>query len=335
MDVIVIGSGIASLKALHVANELGKKVIAIDSTYVDGGYVQVIDKEVLLPKAPFFVHEEDVDFFYSLGIEFKCLDVEVFILKNGNYITKTLGYSNIDVQKNWFYEWINRRKLCLHRNLFSALKKSLGYTETLPIHITSSIRRIDLANRIVALTSGEIIKYEKLVYTWPLPLLPKLLVPETIKNNVAQMLNNLDLQYVSSYILTVVLPKNKQNKIKIHIHSTKASRMHTAISISTGEHRVLYAITSYTKNYSLLPGIYEKLISELRRFKILSLKDIIKGYGLNITYALINKVKSKHIEELKQKLEEYNVYLYGRLGLWREQIIKEIIQDKKLEKTLS
>ncbi|MEM1560499.1 MAG: hypothetical protein QXZ41_02495 [Ignisphaera sp.] len=330
VDILVVGSGIATLKALQVAEELGRRFIAVDSTYLDGGYAQVLEKETWLPKAPLFVYEEDVDFFRSLGIEVRCFDVNVSTIKSGDYTAKTLSYTDIDVQKNWFLEWINSKKLCLHKNIFSELKKVLGYVYDKPIHIASGIRRIDLAYNVAALTNGVIVKFKQLIYTWPLPLLPKLLAPENVKQNIAQMVESLNLKHVSTYILVALLASsaNCGNKLEIYVHSTKASKMHTAVSFNIEEQKILYAITSYTKNNPLLPGIHEKLISELKRFKIATPKNIEKTYGQNITYALISKTNPRQIEELKQKLLQLNVYLYGRLGQWREQTIKEIIQNQ-------
>lgn len=336
VDTLVVGSGVAALKAVQVAEELGRRFVAVDSTYLDGGYTQVLEKETLLPKAPLFVCEEDADFFSSLGIEVSCFDVKVSVIKSGNYTAKTLGYTDIDVQKNWFLEWVYSRKLCMHRNIFFELKKALGYNADKPLHIASGIRRLDLGKNIVALTNGVIVKFKQLVYTWPLPLLPKLLTPETVERHVAQLVNNLDLRFISTYILTALITEDSNRSgLEVYLHSTKASKMHTAISIKIEEQRILYAITSYTKKHPLLPGIHEKLISELRRFKISTPKNIVKTYGLNITYALISKTNTEQLEELEQKLRQYNVYLFGRLGLWREQTIREIIQNKDLEKTIS
>lgn len=333
VEVIVIGSGIAALKALQTAKQCGKKALAVDPSYSNGGYIQLLDSDYLIPKAPLFIHSSDVDFFQSLGIDLECLNVELDVLKEGGYIAKTLGFTDIIVQKNWFYEWVNSKELCLHKNLFYEIKKTLGFEYTKPIHAVSSIRKIDLERKVVVLTTGELVKYKQLVYTWPLPRLPELLFPEEVKNYASKLISSLNLKQISSYIMTAVVSESSgvEKKIKIYIHSTKASKMHTAITFNVDNHQVLYVITSHSNNYPLLPGINEKLLSEVRKFKITSPKNIIKEYGLNITYTLINNVDIQQLEEVKQKLEEYNVHLFGRLGLWKDQTVKEILQNKELQ----
>lgn len=335
VEVLVIGSGIAALKAIQTAKDCNRKALAVDFSYSDGGYTQIINSIYRVLKAPLFINIDDVIFFNNLGIEVSCFENNTTILKEGDYIAKTLGYTSIDIQKNWFLEWVNRRKLCFHSNLFEELKKALGFEQSKSIHIPSNIRKIDVEKKIAVLTSGELIKYRKLIYTWPLPSLPKLLYPKYIENLVNEAIKNLKLVNIPAYILTLTLPKeNNEENIKMYIHSTKASRMHTAITLNTENTKLLYIITTYSKNYPLLPGINEKLLSEIRKFKIASLKKIIKEYGLNIAYALINKIDKQKIIETEQKLTNHDIQFFGRLGQWKEQTVKEILQNKDLNQTI-
>jgi len=335
VEVIVIGSGVSALKTLQIARECGRRVLAVDSTYSDGGYIQVIDTLYRIPKAPIFIDLDDMYFFENLGVEVECFDNEVVVLKEGNYVAKTLGYEDIDVQRNWFSEWVNKKRLCYSENIFEDLKKVLGFEQGKPIHISSGIRKIDVEKKIVALTSGEFIKYKKLVYTWPLPLLPKLLYPTQVTNIVNESIDSLKLNNIPAYILTLLLQKeNRKDRVKMYIHSTKASRMHTAIELNIESKKVLYIITSYSKKYPLLPGISEKLLSEIKRFRIASPKNIVKEFGLNIAYTLINRIDKQRIDEVIKKLANYDIHLFGRLGQWREQTIKEILQNKELKQTI-
>lgn len=335
VDVLVIGSGVAALTILRIARECGRKAVAVDHSYSDGGYIQVLDHHYAVSKSPIFLQVREVDYLQSLGVDVKCLDVRTVVLKKGNYLAKTLGFTDIDVQRNWFYEWINSEKLCLCKNLFHEIKKGLGFEEEKPIHIPSNVRRIDLEKKVIALNIGEIIKFKQLVYTWPLPKLPYIIYPENLKKTIDNSVSSLNLQSIPSYILTTVLKKDRDlENIEIYIHSTKASKFHTAITFNTNDSRVLYTITSYSKEYPLLAGINEKLLSEIRKFKLAPLNSIVKEYGLNIAYALINRVDHKKIQELTQKLREYNVYLFGRLGLWKDQSVVEIIQNSEVSQDI-
>lgn len=326
-DIIVIGSGASALATLYTARELGLSAMAVDSAYVDGGYLQTIDTPYTIQKAPFFIYRNELNFFSSLGIDAECLDVEVKLIKEGDYRKKTLGFSGLDVQKNWFTEWINTGTLCLKPFLFKELKKALGFQEDRPIHVVSNVRRIDMRRKVVALTIGDIVKYNRLIYTWPLEILPRYIYPEDTRKRVAEIIEGLGLDYTSIYILTSALRNRRQDRgIEIYVHATKASRMHTAILVNTDDCAVLYAITSYSKEYPLLPGIYEKMISELKRYRIAKKHDMVKSYSINIVYGLINKVNQNTLRELEQYLQEHDIYIFGRLAQWQEGSIKDIIE---------
>lgn len=331
VDIAILGSGLSALKALSIAKSFSKKAIAIDPTYSDGGYLQVLDYATRLPKSPLFIGKDDAEFFKNLGIDILCLDVETIIIKENDYVAKTLGFAKIDVQKNWFVEWINSRKLCTSLDMFSKLKRFLGFRADEPIHMSSSVRKIDVEKKVIALTTGEIVRYRYLISTWPLNIMPKYLYPSGVSQKVKEYVDRLNLDYVSIYILSALLPsKDVQNLIKIYTHATKASRTHTVVAINIQDVKVLYTITSYTKTYPLLPGIHEKLLSEVKKHRIAVPTDIVKRYGINIVYGLINKINHNILEELAQTLVNIDINLFGRLALWSDRTVKEILEDKKI-----
>lgn len=328
VDVAIIGSGVAALRALYTARQLNKLAIAVDASYTDGGYLQVIDGSI--PKAPLFLTKDSIKLFEKLGIEVECFDVELKVVKEGDYNAKALGFTYIDIQRNWFSEWLNQSSLCFGLDIFNRLKMSLGFPRDKHIHLQSSIRRIDVRRRVITLTTGDIIRFRRLVYTWPLELLPKYVFPMDERTKIEELVRSMGVDYVSVYILTVLLSKESRglNPIEIYTHATKASRMHTAISVSIKDLRLVYAITSYSKSYPLLPGIQEKLLSELRKHRIAQPINIIKDYGVNIVYGLINKVDVNMMKKLDEVLNKVDIYLFGRLAQWRDLSVVELLEEE-------
>lgn len=340
VDILIIGSGISALKSFYEAKNLGKNVLSIDSQGYDGGYAQILNKIYKIIRTPLFIDSNDVNFFQNLGIDVECVEVEHKILKQGDYIAKTLGFSDIDVQENWFIKWLNNTKLCFNTKFFNDLKKTFSISSN-KFHYVASIRKIDVEKKIAILSTGNIIKYNKLIYTWPLQLLPHYFYTNKIKEYVHNTINELKQKYTSLYINTIIAKKIEKDrdidmnkKIVIYSHGTKASKMHTTLVIYLQSIKTIYTITSYTKQYPLIPGIGEKLFSELKRYKILTHNNILEKYYTNIVYGLINKIDTQIIKELEQLLENYNIILFGRLSQWTEKTVKNILIDKTIEQKL-
>lgn len=332
----VVGSGLAALTALAVARASGATAIAIDASYRDGGYLQVIEGVAPVPKAPLFLDEADARALNSLGIEVECLDVEVDVVKHGDYNSKTLGFSEVNVQRNWFTWWIESKRLCISLDLFNNLKRVFGLPKDRPIHIASNIRKIDLSKNVLALSCGSAVKYRKLVYTWPLTHLPRLVYPRDYGYKIDELVKGLGIDFVSLYMLTALLPRREaeSDAIEIYVHSTKASKMHTAIVTPAQGISALYAITSYSKRYPLVAGINEKLLSELRKHRIATPKEIIGRHSLNIVFGLINKPHTS-LKPLAQLLETFNVYLFGRVAQWREYSVGEMLKEVETWKAIA
>lgn len=336
VDIVVIGSGVSALSALSIAKSLGKKAIAVDLVYLDGGYLQALDSDTHVHKTPVFIGSEDVGFFEKLGVDIVCLEPELVVIKKNSYLDKTLGFAGIDVQRNWFIEWVNSRKLCTSPDMFSKLKKALGFEKDRLIHIPSGPRKIDAEKKIIALASGELVKYKHIVYTWPLSTIHRYLRPADLAKKIKEHVEGLSLDYVSIYMLSAQLQnRDSQDKLRIYTHETKASRMHTAIALDLKKTSLVYAITSYSRRYPLLPGIYEKMLSEIRRFRISTPLAIAKGYGINIVYGLISKASTQALEHLKNTLDEIDIHLFGRLGQWRDQTVREILEDREIQQVIA
>lgn len=336
VDVAVIGSGLSALKVLHLVKLYGKRALVVDVLGSDGGNLQLLDGGYEVAKLPIFMDLDDVFFLQKLGIDVACYEIEHKTLKSGNYVLKTLGFMDIDVQENWFVKWINSNRLCFDAKLFAKLKSSLGFPGYRSIHSLASIRKIDAEKKILVLSTGGIVRYSKIVYTWPLEILPQYLYPNTLKHHVLHTLGQLGLRYVSLYLYLAVARNTESvdNRITIYTHGTKASRMHTATVVYSQNMKVMYIATSHTNHHPLIPGVGEKIISELRKHRIASPTDILKKHDINVTYGLLNRINESTIKELEQLLENYNIILFGRVAQWREKTVRGILTDKTIEQKI-
>jgi hypothetical protein len=328
IDIAVIGSGLAALKAISTAKTFNKSYIAIDSTYSVGGYIQSIGRLYRYLKSPLFIPQKAIDILEENSIQhnIKCYNTVKNILKEGPIDIKTAGYRSISIQRNWFKEWLEQKTLCYSNEVFKYIEQLLK-ASLKERFIASNIRKIDLDRNIVALSNGLIIKFKRLIYTWPLDILPRYIYGEKSKK-VEEIVKNLNLDYTSIYILSYIsIETETRDYIEFYIHGTKASRLHTAIKIPIDSYSITYIVTSYSSSYPLLPGIAEKLYSEAKKYGLINIPKTIEYNSTETIYALISNIDRNKFNELQQIASEYNIALYGRLGMWRESDIYSMLRE--------
>ncbi len=332
VDVAIIGSGVSAIKVASIAKTLGKNYIAIDTSYSRGGYIQTTGRIYRYLKSPLFIPKKLIDILRDSGIvdNIKCHSIEKHTIKEGPIEKKILGYKVVTVQRNWFTEWLEQKELCYNNNILHYIESLFGVSLTGKT-IASNIRKIDLDRNIIALSNGLLIKFRKLIYTWPLDLLPKYIYIER-KEAVVELIEKLHLDYISIHTLSCLSIETKaENTLQLYIHGTKASRFHTAIKIPTNNYTIFYITTSYSPSYPLIPGATEKLYSEAKKHRLIDTSKIIE-YNIDETiYALINQIDRGLFSELQQILWQYNTILYGRLGMWREYDLYTIVIESITE----
>ncbi|MEL9940304.1 MAG: hypothetical protein QW632_02635 [Ignisphaera sp.] len=329
-DVVIIGSGIAALKAYKDFYDLGYSAIIIDPGPL-GGSVSSVGTSYKFPKIPILIDYGLRNMFE--GCEFSCYPIELNTIKMGDIVSKMLGFERFEPQRLWFYDLFNMKKACFTRNIVDCVIRNLGISYYLIKRIVSGIRRIYLDTKIITLSIGLAIKYKKVVYTWPLDILRDFIL--TRKNELYLALDDVAkaLKYASLFIRAYVTREGiegygcKEKKMNIYLHSTKASRFHTAIKIPLHEDvHVLYAVTSYSQSYPLLPGIGEKIDSELKKHGLL--RDFTRALeiqNIDMRYGILNKIDRKSIETLKELLSPFDIKLFGRLAEWTDYDIPTII----------
>jgi len=261
-----------------------------------------------------------------------CYNVQVNTLKSGDYLKKIVAYENPEeYQLPWPLYWYNNRTLC-YNTLYSLFKSSSVLS---PQHMIANVRVIDIERKLIVLSNGLRILYNRLVYTWPLDrILYYIKCSSYSCGKIYQLLNALRLRAIGMFILVLISKyrnASREKSIVEFIHATKASRMHTALLIPLDDSvRLLYAITSFSNRYPLLPGIVEKLYSELRKFKILTEFDmVIHEMPITYLYGVLSKLDIALLDELREVLiNEYNIELFGRVAEWYEYSLSELLSRK-------
>ncbi|MEM4814306.1 MAG: hypothetical protein QXV81_02500 [Ignisphaera sp.] len=330
VDVAIVGSGIAAIRAASVARDLGRSYLAVDSTYGRGGYVGIVGRVYRYLKSPLFIPQKLVELIRGSGIadDIRCYSVERCVVKEGPIERKILGYRSVQVQRNWFIEWLEQKTLCYTNTILQYIESLLRVSLIGKSITASSIRKIDLDRGIMALSNGVLIRFRKLVYTWPLDLLPRYIYMEKDISRIAELVGKLNLDYISIHTLSSISKEDVVgDTVQIYTHGTKASRFHTAIKIPVDSYSITYITTSYSSSHPLMPGATEKLFSESRKHRLIDTSRIVEYNVSQTVYALINQIDRNLFNELQQILQEYNTIPYGRLGMWRDYDIYTLVTE--------
>ncbi len=324
VDVLALGTSITTLKLMQLMNEYRDvKIIAVDCSPRPGGIIApistIIGRVSLVPLL-------GVDSAKSLKF-----NVETVIVKDGDYVSKVHAFENhTHFQEPWFIRW---------RKAFASSKSMYITVDTEPIvprlsrsRIVSNIRKIFIERRIAALSTGATYRFRYLVTAWPLDVLLRKVTP--LPNSCSNIVNQLRSIAVHISLFVEELTKESSGHAIMYIHSTKASRFHTAIKLFLGRYAITYAYTSFTHSYPLLPGITEKIISEMKRFRIVNEERIVDERHAAYMYAALSKTDC--IRECLEELEGYDILCVGRLGTWREASINDLyVQANEALKKLS
>ncbi len=250
----------------------------------------------------------------------QCIDSEVIMVKQGDYLSKLVGYTNPDeYQRLWLKEWLeifSRGKVTIDLN---PLEKAPRLTKP---RIVTNIRKIDIDKKVAALSNGTIIMFERLISSWPLDILLSKLTK--VPSSCLELKHHLN--YVSAH-LSIFIEKLEEHldKAYIYIHATKASRFHTALKIPlTQPYAVTYVFTSFSHAYPLLPGITEKILSEMRKFKIVNEHNIVDERHVVITYFALSKAPKDLLEQCIDELRSEGIDCVSRLSVWREMALHEL-----------
>ncbi len=331
VDVAILGSGLSASVAQALAQHNGLKTIAIDPSprrrypYTEQLNTELIRKPLIILRRPILVSPHNRCFERNCV----CTNLETEVIKDGDYGRKLVAFEDpIYYQTPWPLRWQTGSILC-----YDPLVTALNEFTTLNYMITN-VRIIDLERKLIMLTNGLSVRYRKLIYTWPLDrILYYIKCSTEYRKKLEDILRELNLHAIGIFILILITrPSDKvvTTSIMRFIHATRASRMHTVLSIPIStDLRLLYVMTSFSNTHPLLPGITEKLYSELRKHKILSDQGaIIHESPVVNRYGILSVADRSLIEELRRLLSENDIELFGRVAEWQEMSVLDIINRK-------
>jgi len=335
-DVVIVGSGISALACYKEALDSGFRPILVDANSRIGGLASYHEvstgrSSIRIPLMPLIISCSSAC--VDARISDFCtepLRVSLIPLKGADtYVDKVRGFSDKPMQKSWFEVWLESNYACIVRKPLDLVFTLLSIDRLNLRRLIANISRIDIERKIVFTSIGTAIRYRKtLVYTWPLDLLPKILYASnpSSTNSVNQLIDLLNLEPVGVYTVALVFPgSDVHDAVSLYIHGTRASRMHTAVKLSTGELSVIYAFTSVSKRYKPIGGLTEKIFSDLKKHRVLDPDSAVDEFSFYVNYGILNEVNRNLIRELVRTLNDSDIRLYGRIALWREVGILDLI----------
>jgi hypothetical protein len=335
IDVAIIGSGVAALKVYSILfHSRNLNPLIIDFSPL-GGILASANFVYKYPRIPIFIDSNIINLFTTCNP--LCYHLEVCILKEGDIIDKIKGFAPFDVQRLWIYELAEKKTACFLPHLSKCILALLNVGNETIRRVRDSIRKVDITNKVIATLQGLTFRYKSLIYTWPLDLLMKI-ISNINDPSISALINDVinKAKYVSIYTRSYVIyeksSKYDEPKIELYLHGTKASRVHTIIKIPIANNiTLLYALTSYSEYYPLLPGIGDKIHSELKRHKVLTPSMQVLDYSdTNIVYGFLNTLPEEALEKVKEKLQGYNIMLFGRIAEWREYDVPSLLFKRDL-----
>ena len=213
-----------------------------------------------------------------------------------------------------------------------------AFASSLPnIHVDSEIQKIDLKEKKVTLKNGEEIGYDKLVSTLPLNALANSInnLPANIRNSIA------NLRYNSVFNINLGVDRDLSDKHWVYFPEPEYSFYRIGFSSNFSPSMApkgtssLYIEISYTDNRPIdKKRAVEKVKEDLIKARILNESDRIlveKCFDIKCAYVIYDKNRTKTVNQIKDYLEENDIYTIGRYGSWEYSGMEDaIIQGKDI-----
>jgi len=314
VDLLVLGSSLSSLVAIQDSSVRQLSILVIDIKPRIGGLLSTITTVAGSISLVPIVTPPSTSVAQGLALRSKLI-----VLKEGDYESKVHGYEAPNLyQGSWFVTW---RKLFNAPEVKIVTDSSTVLPKLAKPRIVTNIRRIDAEKRVALLSNGLVIKYRALLSSWPLDTLLTRL--STIPKACRSLQTNLRSVPIHVSIIVEESSNVDEDEVLMYVHETKASRFHTAIKIARGNYAVTYVFTSYSSRYPLMPGIIEKIFSEMRKFRIVDERKIVDERHYSYLYASLSRVDDVH-QCINELLDE-NIVCTGRLGLWHESSLSDLM----------
>jgi len=198
--------------------------------------------------------------------------------------------------------------------------------------IYGEVKYIHLDKSAIKVGWRKEVRYSKAIITMPLPyILPRII---TTNNVIKRMSNNIKLNYVSLYVMTIVVSKSEVKLEEPKIIKVGRKGLLTALIYllpmdeiyNLSNSILIYVLSPITLNL-LKPELSSRILSELKRINLpINFKSIYFYRDYFERYAILGKFKDD-IRNLISILKDYGIDLLGRLGAWRDVSICDILKN--------
>lgn len=202
------------------------------------------------------------------------------------------------------------------------------------IKYNTELDRIDLDNKVAHLSTGEEIKYNRIISTMPFNKLMEMTGltenKESFKCNKVAVFNlGFDID-----------SDNNEHWIYYPDKETIFYRVGFYNNIYSSGKMSLYVEMGYSENEEI-PGeekLLEKVLLDLKKVGVITNQKLIshKFLVMNPAYVHVNSISSDELENKMNQLKSYDVYSAGRYGAWKycsieDNIIEALELADKLE----
>lgn len=225
----------------------------------------------------------------------------------------------VKLQRNWFLElssggYLPKKFWC---NIFRDMRKVI-----IAKRYYGGVRKINLRDKLVIVSNErEVLTYGKLVISLPLPY---------VLNKLGVKVSD-GFKYVSLFI-NIFLVGNYVGESRVIYVGKSHVVPHTIIAINLGDlneelgnYTLLYVVSSVKHPYVDIKGeFFERIIVDIKRLGVVDVSSIKAYRVLMEKYGLLGTLGDEVIDT-HNMLRGYDAVLLGRLSLWREVGINDIL----------
>lgn len=196
------------------------------------------------------------------------------------------------------------------------------------IRVCADVKTIDPVNHCVTLSSGEIIKYDRLISTIPLPVLLS-------KCNID--CNHNAFSWNQVLVFNLGFDKKSYNITDHWIYFPNKDlsfyRVGFYDNILNSDKLSMYIEIGFPQNMSINPNEWlGKVLHDLQTINIIDETFTLCDYQylvMNPAYVHISDKSIKEVELMKEKLKRYDIYSIGRYGSWTYCSIEDNIKEAR------
>ena len=315
--IIILGLDFSSIPLIKHLCENNIRNILVAEDSIEPGYYTGTYRSAgfVIEKLYSFLDPGDKKIFDKLGAETLCARPRVRVAKPGDLIYKIACW-----KKDLAPWWISGdfSETCLVRNSGDFLReKILGgcaeYTFYTP-------RKIDLDKKIMVLRNGRVVKYEKLVVSYPVN---RFLEASYSKDLPREYLENIsNMKWIGLLSISYGV-RGEKPEWDIVLHATRASRTHIFSVVSNmipgtapEGHYLINLQMSYCHDNHPPPDALSRGIAEARWAKLISDESNIVLERIFVLHHMIPyNTDLEKLDEIKKILsEKYEIFLLGVRG---------------------